>query len=333
MSRAEPAFPTTPISRLKPPAKTNNNISPVHALTFSSGTGQYLLTGSQDRQIRLYNPSTSRLIQTYAAHGYEVLDLAVSADNATFASCGGDKVVFVWDTSTAQTVRRFTGHAGRVNGVCFGGEGGAGGGESVVVSGSFDGRVCVWDLRARGEKAMATFGEATDAVSCVEVLGHEIFAGCVDGRVRIYDLVAGRVEVDCLPASVTSVAPARVSGAGDSYLVSTLDSALRLMDHASGKCLQKFQAEGYHNEAYRIRSCFAMAESCVVGGSEDGKVWVWDVLTGTVRHRLVHTEGGSNDGEGGKKKVVSVVAWNQMRKMLASAGGDGEVAVWGMGED
>jgi WD40 repeat protein len=26
--------------------------------------------------------------------------------------------------------------------------------------------------------------------------------------------------------------------------------------------------------------------------------------------------------------VVSAIAWNQMRKQLASAGGDGEVCVW-----
>ena len=59
-----------------------------------------------------------------------MLDLAVADDNARFVSVGGDKTVFLWDVATARTVRRWAGHAGRVNAVGFGGEGG-----QVVVSG------------------------------------------------------------------------------------------------------------------------------------------------------------------------------------------------------
>lgn len=33
-----------------------------------------------------------------------------TADNAAFASCGGDKPVFLWDVSTARVVRKLFGH-------------------------------------------------------------------------------------------------------------------------------------------------------------------------------------------------------------------------------
>lgn len=317
-------FPTTPIARL-----TGHN-GPVHAVTFSAGSGQYVLTGSQDRNVRLFNPTTSRLIQTYSAHGYEVLDLAVSEDNARFASVGGDKSVFLWDVATAQTLRRFTGHAARVNAVAFGGEG-----DSVLVSGSFDGTVKVWDCKSRSDRPIMTFSEAKDSVSTVFVCGQEVYAGSVDGRVRCYDLGSGYVEVDTFGASVTSVMGTK---ARDGYLVSTLDSTLRLMDRPSGKCLQTFRDTGFGNETYRIRSTFAMADGCVVSGGEDGSVFVWDVLTGKLMHRLWHKkdggQGGGPDGETGSRKqdVVSAVAWNQMRKQWASAGGDGEVVIWGLSD-
>ncbi|KAK5126213.1 hypothetical protein LTR08_004774 [Meristemomyces frigidus] len=316
-------FPTTPLARL------TGHSGPVHAVTFSAGSGQYILTGSQDRQIRLFNPVSSKLIQTYSAHGYEVLDLAVSADNARFASGGGDKTVFVWDVASARTVRRFVGHVGRVESVAFGGEG-----DAVVVSGSFDGTVRLWDTRGGGGggggggKAVMVLGEAKDAVSCVKVRGAEIFAGSVDGRVRVYDLAMGRVEVDCLgTAGVTSVMPTLL---GDCCLVSTLDSTLRLMDRPTGKCLQTFRAAEFRNETYRVRSTLGMADAVVISGGEDGRVFVWDVLSGEVLHRLRHRK---DDGDGaGKGEVVSAVAWNQMRMQWASAGGDGEVVVWGMGD-
>lgn len=69
-------------------------------------------------------------MQTYSAHGYEVLDISVTEDNARFATVGGDKQVFLWDVATARTLRRWAGHSGRVNCVDIGGDEG-----NVVVSG------------------------------------------------------------------------------------------------------------------------------------------------------------------------------------------------------
>ncbi|EMC94291.1 hypothetical protein BAUCODRAFT_228397 [Baudoinia panamericana UAMH 10762] len=309
-------FPTTPLARL------GGHSGPVHALTFSAGSGQYLLTGSQDRQVRLFNPSTRKLVQTYSAHGYEVLDLAVSDDNSRFASVGGDKTVFLWDVATAQTLRRFAGHVARVNAVAFGGDG-----DSVIVSGSFDGTVKVWDGKSRSEKPIMTFGEAKDAISSVAVVGAEIYAGSVDGRVRVYDLAAGHVNVDVLGASVTSVT---LTKAGDSFLVSSLDSKLRLMDRPTGKCLQTFKDPQFVNKTYRIRSTLGMADSMAISGGEDGSVCVWDVLSGSLMHRLTHTREITTSEKTSKKDVVSAIAWNQLRKQWASAGGDGEVVIWGL---
>lgn len=114
---------------------------PTHAAVFSSQAGKHLLTASQDRLVRLYNPSSGLLVQKYAGHGYEVLDVAPyvivlgslrnqkpelasclacrSHDNTRLASCGGDRSVFLWDVASAVTVKRFSGHNARVNTVAF----------------------------------------------------------------------------------------------------------------------------------------------------------------------------------------------------------------------
>ena len=77
--------------------------------------------------------SSNRPVQTYSAHGYEVLGIAVTSDNARFASVGGDKTVFIWDVAQASTIRRFSGHAGRINAVDWNANG------NVVITGRFDG--------------------------------------------------------------------------------------------------------------------------------------------------------------------------------------------------
>lgn len=42
-----------------------------------------------------------------------------SPDNKQFASCGGDKTVFLFDTTAGIVNKKFLGHNGKVNAVCF----------------------------------------------------------------------------------------------------------------------------------------------------------------------------------------------------------------------
>jgi mitogen-activated protein kinase organizer 1 len=57
-------------------------------------------------------------------------------------------MVVLWDVSTGQAVRRYRGHASRVSCVKFNEE------SSVVISGSHDNSVMIWDTRSRNYDAM-----------------------------------------------------------------------------------------------------------------------------------------------------------------------------------
>lgn len=60
---------------------------------------------------------SARLAAPCSGHGYDVRDVAVSADNSKFASAGGDRQLFLWDVATGQTIRKFAGHDGVINSV------------------------------------------------------------------------------------------------------------------------------------------------------------------------------------------------------------------------
>ena len=81
----------------------------------------------------------------------------------------------------------------------------------------------------------------------------------------------------------------------------------------------------YENTNYRIRSTLASNDSLVLSGSEDGRVFVWDLLEGKLLHMLQHGEAkvSGTEYQKGKKAVVSAITWNQLRNEWASAGGDG----------
>ena len=63
---------------------------------------------------------------------------------------------------------------------------------------------------------------------------------------------------------------------GQTYLATTLDAHVRLMDAQTGKMLNDFT--GHANMSYRCRACFGHGEASVICGDEKGTVWAWDLL-------------------------------------------------------
>lgn len=76
-------FPTMAPSRgPQPLARTLHQTLKAHkgivnVATYAKGTAKYLLSGGQDRTIRLWNPSVGTEIKAYSGHGYEVLSITV----------------------------------------------------------------------------------------------------------------------------------------------------------------------------------------------------------------------------------------------------------------
>ncbi|GLB37547.1 putative WD domain, G-beta repeat [Lyophyllum shimeji] len=283
---------------------------PVNVARYAKGSAKYILTGGQDRTIRLWNANLGTEIKVFAAHGYEVLSLSVSHDNAKFASSGGDRSVFLWDVATGVTTRRIAGHMGKIHAVEFNED------ATVVASGSFDATVRLWDLRAMNRQAIQILDEARDAVQTIHVGPTTIITGSVDGHVRTYDLRKGELRSDFIGHPVTSVVPTQDN---QTYLVTTLDSHVRLMDATTGKMLNDFT--GHTNTAYRCRACFDHAEATVIVGDEDGMIWAWDLLDAKVLP--------PNPPPKAHQKVIT---WTEHHPTdpneMFTASADGTVKVW-----
>ncbi|CAK5265796.1 unnamed protein product [Mycena citricolor] len=298
---------------------------PVNVARYAKAAAKYILTGGQDRIIKLWNADTGAEVKAFAAHGYEVLSLTVSHDNARFASSGGDRSVFLWDVATASTLRRIPGHMGKIHAVEFNDD------ASVLASGSFDSTVRLWDLkyilfrlnssalthpRAQNRQPIQILDEAQDAIQTLYVGSTYIVSGSLDGHVRTYDLRMGELRSDCLGHPVTSVVPTQDS---QTMLVTTLDSHIRLMDVSTGKMLNDFTSHA--NEAYRCRACFGHGEASVICGDEKGAVWAWDLLDAKPLQPnpppRVHDK---------------VITWTEhhpvMKNEMFTASADGTVKVW-----
>lgn len=279
---------------------------PILAVRFNSD-GNYCLTCGQDRIVKLWNAAKGLCVKSYLGHGHEVFDVAVSGDNSRLASCGGDKTVFYWDVASGNTIRKFRGHDLKVNTVLFAGEE-----SSVVISGSYDKTVRIFDCRSRSFEAMQVMSEATDSVTSIAVRGPEILTGCVDGYLRRYDVRKGEMVSDCLVHPVTCV---RFTHDGNCLLATCMDNTVRLLDKSNGELLNSYT--GHKNDSYKVESSMTRGDAYVACGSEDGRILFWDLVSGKLAHTL---HGHSN--------IVCGLSYHPNKSSMLSCSVDGSVIYW-----
>lgn len=267
--------------------------------------GNYALTCGADKTIKLWNPHKGTLIKTYTGHGYEVLDAQSSCDSGQICSCGGDKYVNYWDVASGKMLRKYRGHAATVNCVSFNEE------STIILSGSQDGTVRIWDCKSRQNDPIQIMDEAKDSVTSVKVSDHEILVASADGYIRRYDLRVGEMYSDCIGQAVTCSSFTRD---GQCTLSSTLDSTVRLLDKHTGELLNEYK--GHTNKEYKVSSCLNHNDTQVISGSEDGKVYIWDLLEASVVGTLDH--GG---------KVVHSVSFHPTECCLLTAC-ENKMTVW-----
>lgn len=297
----------------------DEHIGSVNVARFTTD-GNYSMTGSDDRTIKLWNPHKSDpsksdrsplLIKTYdGAHGYAVLGLSIAKDKTKFASCGEDRTCFVWDVASGQTSRRIQAHNHKINAVEFNDE------ATVLITASYDQTVKCWDLRTANREPIQVMQDFKDSVTSLARTDGTIIAGSVDGKVRIYDLRKGQLQTDQLKSPVTSIS---ISSDQNTYIASCLDNTVRLCEISSGKILKEYS--GHKHSEFKGEAVFQADCNHIISGSEDGSIVRWNIVSGQVVSRI----------ENAHFKAIASVAYHPTKAMFMTASYDGTAKVWETG--
>lgn len=243
--------------------------------------GQYCVSGSDDRTVRLWNPhrksvtvggqrESALLIKTYSGvHGYGVLDVAVAPNNESFASAGHDKSIFLWDVPTGSITRKIDAHTQRINALALNVD------ATVLASASYDQKVHLWDLRTKNRSPLQILSDCKDSATSVAISQEAIVVGCVDGMLRTYDLRKGLLHTDTLVDPVVSV---RLSYGGNSVASLCLGKGkgggnIYRYELGSPSLSKVWRKSG--NSAFKSECCFSSEGNVVISGDESGHLKWW----------------------------------------------------------
>ncbi|WP_404199313.1 nSTAND1 domain-containing NTPase [Streptomyces tauricus] len=270
-------------------------------LTLASG-------GYEDNELLLWDPSTGRLRRALPGHPDGTTAVAFSPDGRTLASSGGsDGALRLWDPDTGRLRRTLSGHQDGTTAVAFSPDG------HTLASGGFDDRVRLWDPRSgRLLRGLVGHKGVVSTLVFSPDGGTLASGGDQDGAVRVMGQMAGHIL-----SSHEGVVPAVAFNREGHNL------ACSLPDDLTGK------AWLWNSESGRWRALvghrvtapgvvFSLdGQSLASNGYEDGKVRLWDPVTGRLRRTLTsHKEG------------ADALAFSGDGRSLAVGGYDGRVRLW-----
>ncbi|KAI8368956.1 WD40-repeat-containing domain protein [Blakeslea trispora] len=295
--------------------RTSGLEAPVMQLTGHSGeiytcefdpSGEYIASAGFDRQILLWN--TYGEVKNYGilkGHANAIMELHWSRDGSQIFSCSADKTVGIFDAKTGERVRRWRGHSAVVNSCQV-----VRRGPELVVSGSDDGTVKMWDNRTK--EAVYTF-EHDYPVTSVSFsdAGDMVFAGGLDNEIHAWD-VRKQQSIYTLKGHADTVTGMALSPDGSHLLTNAMDNTVRMWDikpfAPTDRCLKIFEGAPHGYEKNLIRPCWSTDGTQLACGSADRTVVIWQTESRKILYKLPGHKGCVNDVDWHPKEPIVMSA-------------------------
>ncbi|CAG8567878.1 11238_t:CDS:10 [Gigaspora rosea] len=250
-------------------------------------TGQHLASGSFDRNI---------------CHNGAIMELQWSRDSS------------VWDVTTGMRIKKFKGHTSYVNSVCA-----ARRGNEIIVSGSDDGTIKIWDLRQKD--AVDTFSHQYQiTATCFSEAGDLVFSGSLDNDIAAWDLRKKSI-VYILKGHQDTISGIKLSPDGSYLLSNSMDDTVRIWDvkpfAPANRLLKIFEGAPHGFEKNLIKPAWSPDGSQIASGSSDRTVVIWDVASCRILYKLPGHKGSVNEVDfHPKEPIVDYSHLNKSRSTL-----------------
>ncbi|THF94757.1 hypothetical protein TEA_001416 [Camellia sinensis var. sinensis] len=251
------------------------------------------------------------LKNTLTGHQKPVSAVSWSPDDCQLLTCGLEEVIKRWDVNSGECLYVYERPGvGLVS--CGWFPDGKG-----IVSGMTDKSICLWDLEGRELECWK--GQRTLNISDMAITddGKRIISICRETAILLLDREAKFERLIEEQEVITSFS---LSKDNKFLLVNLMNQEIHLWSIEDDvEVVSKYK--GQKRTRFVIRSCFGGFEQAfIASGSEDSQVYIWHRGSG----ELISTLPGHSG-------AVNCVSWNPRNlHMLASAGDDHTIRIWGL---
>ena len=248
------------------PMRSYEGSGGARALAVSSD-GQWLLSGHEDKTVKLWDAETGRLLRGFEGANGAVNSVGFASDGKTIVAASADGALRQWDTGSGKCLRTIPAHAGPAWAVCLTRSG------TQALSAGADKEIHLWDL-ATG-KRLRSFAGHEGAVRFLgkTLEGRRAVSVGEDKTLRVWELATGK----CLISIRVGEQPVRalaVSPNGRRVLTAAADKTLTYWSLRTGESLNALPCTSVPSAL-----CFTPDGRYAAAGGERGSLDILDVVS------------------------------------------------------
>lgn len=167
--------------------KLEGHTNDLNSIAFSPD-GQYIVTGSDDFSIKIWNSETGNIVRTIKADNSSVNHVYVTPDSKNIISTHGNIRTKIWNIEDGKLLFDFVAHQQKITSISIASK------DRLIATASHDGTIKVWNLNSGNlMKTIIT----QSPLSCITFSpnGEQIASGSVNGEIKIWNLNRNAVDL------------------------------------------------------------------------------------------------------------------------------------------
>ncbi|KAJ6114423.1 U3 small nucleolar RNA-associated protein 15 C-terminal [Penicillium sp. IBT 16267x] len=280
--------------------------------------GRVLVTGDDTGTVQVFDVKSRAILKTWRDHKQPVWVSKFSPSDPTcLFTTSDDLTVRLWDLPAESSQRTFTGHTDYVRSGAF--MPGAMASSGLLVSGSYDRTVRIWDPRVQRRAAM-TFKMAAPIENVLPMPAGTTVLASADNKIAVLDIVAGKPMhmIQNHQKTVTSLA---LASNGERLLSGALDGHLKVFETTGWNAVSGSKYPSPILSLRVITSGLAQEDKHIAVGMQSGLLSIKTRLSGQqkVKDRerqkemkaLLEGKLEEHDREVAKKKKLRGSGWEK----------------------